>query len=331
MPATSEPPRHVRGLAEQRAKARAERDFTSADVLRSEIEEAGWLVRDTSEGFELAPRPPFEVWPTVRTLSSQTLWNGSLATSRIDEGIRAAGFPDDHATTPSQTVTVGLVVDGWPADLRKCVDAVIAYTDARILAIDLGDVDGAGTVLHELAAQHPGRITEWHVAETPHWRGGSAGWGASRTKLLHLDTGEIHVVMETSTVLDGDAITPLVEAVRAGATAAGWQGVEPDDGGHDWHGAGPGKVTALLGYLFAVRRDRALGAGGFPERAHYYRNADLEFSLSLPGDLVVPDTPLPVHQERHRAYEEVDPAYRDRESRRTYERVLRLLRAEAPR
>jgi hypothetical protein len=44
---------------------------------------------------------------------------------------------------------------------------------------------------------------------------------------------------------------------------------------------------------------------------------------------VVPEGTLPVHQERHRAYHEVDPGYRDRESRRTYDRVLRLLRADS--
>jgi hypothetical protein len=66
--------------------------------------------------------------------------------------------------------------------------------------------------------------------------------------------------------------------------------------------------------------------GGFPPKARYYRNADLEFSLMLPGRLVVPDEKLPVHQERHRGFHDVDPEYRDRESRRTYQRVLELLR-----
>ena len=66
--ATVEPPSHVRGLAERRAEARARRDYAQADVLRERIEEEGWLVRDTPEGFELAPKPPFRVWPTVASL-----------------------------------------------------------------------------------------------------------------------------------------------------------------------------------------------------------------------------------------------------------------------
>ena len=59
--------------------------------------------------------------------------------------------------SPPGTVTVALLVDGWPADVRKCVDALLSYTDAKILALDLGDRDGAGRVLHELARAHPDR------------------------------------------------------------------------------------------------------------------------------------------------------------------------------
>ncbi|GES14063.1 hypothetical protein Amac_076600 [Acrocarpospora macrocephala] len=224
-------------------------------------------------------------------------------------------------------VSVGILVDGWPEDLQTCVESVIAHTSAQIVALDLGDVDGAGAMLHELAARYPDRIKEWHVAEKPHWREGSAGWGAARTKLLHLDTADIHVVLETSTVFEGDAITPLVQELDAdGVEAAGWRGVNPANEGHKWEDAGPGQVKALLGHLFAVRRVTALGVGGFPERARFYRNADLEFSLSLPGTLVVPEKDLPVREERHRGYHDVDPDYRDKESRRTYDRVLKRLR-----
>ncbi|MFJ2028536.1 hypothetical protein [Streptosporangium sp. NPDC087985] len=354
----SEVPPHVTELAELRAEARNNRDYAGADALRDEIEAEGWLVRDTGDGFELTPKPPFEVWPTVssvpvpgkggrpgdqaaspgsglvgrsdenegdpeRMIFSQLLWDASLSVSRLDETITPAEH-EEPVVPP--TVTVGLVVDGWPDDLRDCVRALVAHTEARIICLDLGDVDGAGAVLEELAEEFPHRVEAWHVAETPHWQGGSAGWGESRTKLLELDTSDVHVVMETSTILDGDAITPLVRELADDVVAAGWKGVDPGADGHEWHDAGPGEVRGLLGHLFAVRRDAALAAGGFPAEANYYRNADLEFSLRLPGTLVALGDDLPVHEERHRGYHDVDPGYRDKESRRTYDRVLGLLR-----
>ncbi|MER5622752.1 hypothetical protein ABT061_17095 [Streptosporangium sp. NPDC002544] len=423
----SEVPPEVTSLAERWARARAEHDHAMADALRDEIRAEGWLVQDTAVGFELIPVPPFEAWPTLRSLpenasaagrregspaagrdgsgarpgtsadtgtedaargrdgsadagqvaetadpgrhpgrlgaldaervaeteaaprprpegselvgrsddlhghpewmvSSQLLWDASLSVSRLDETIVAPAEVEEPRAAHS-TVTVALLVDGRPEELRECVRALVARTEARILALDLGNLDGAGAVLQELVREFPHRVEAWHVAELPHWRGGSAGWGESRDKLLRLDTSDVHVVMDTSMILAGDAITPLVKALDDDITAAGWKGVNPREDGQEWLEAEPGEVRALLGHLIAVRRDTALAAGGFPAEARYYRNADLEFSLGLPGILVGLGKDLPVHQERHRGQDDVDPEYRDRESRRTYDRVLRLLRS----
>jgi cysteinyl-tRNA synthetase len=53
--AAEEAPSEVSELAEQRERARAERDFAAADRLREEIAELGWEVRDGPNGFELLP------------------------------------------------------------------------------------------------------------------------------------------------------------------------------------------------------------------------------------------------------------------------------------
>ena len=48
-------PEAVHDLAEQRERARSERDFAAADRLRDEIAALGWEVRDRPGGFELLP------------------------------------------------------------------------------------------------------------------------------------------------------------------------------------------------------------------------------------------------------------------------------------
>jgi cysteinyl-tRNA synthetase len=53
--AAAQAPEDVRSLAEQRERARGERDFAAADRLRDQIAELGWEVRDVSGGFELLP------------------------------------------------------------------------------------------------------------------------------------------------------------------------------------------------------------------------------------------------------------------------------------
>lgn len=296
------------------------------DLDSERIAETEAAPQQRPEGSQLAGRSDDLHGHPDRMVSSQLLWDASLSVSRLDETI----VPPAEVEEPSAahpTVTVALLVDGRPDELRECVRALVARTEAEILALDLGNVDGAGAVLQELVEEFPRRVRAWHVAELPHWRGGSAGWGESRDKLLRLDSSDVHVMMDTSVLLDGDAITPLVKALDDDVTAAGWKGVSPREDHEEWLEAEPGEVRGLLGHLFAIRRDTLLAAGGFPTEARYYRNADLELSLRLPGVLVGLGTDLPLHQERHRGQDGVDLEYRDRESRRTYDRVRNLLRS----
>jgi hypothetical protein len=129
-------------------------------------------------------------------------------------------------------------------------------------------------------------------------------------------------------VLEGDAITPLLAVLEDPAVAAaGWRGVRVVDGWREFEDAPAGEVEALLGYLLAVRRSVALQVP-LPPKARYYRNADMEWSFLVreagAGRLVAMD--LPVRQDRHRGYHDGDPGYRDKESRKTYDRFLQRFR-----
>jgi hypothetical protein len=307
-------PADVRALAERRSAARADRDFAAADRLRDEIATAGWLVTDTPDGFDLRPKPPYDVLASL------------------------ADLPDNSTAADTRRATVSLVVDGWPDDVRTCVEALLAHTadDVVVQALDLGNVDGAGDVLHGYAGP---RVEVWHVDGRPMWTGGSLGWSAARTSLLRADTAQVHVRCDLSTVFTGDALGPLLAAIEADddVVAAGWRGVDVDvaDEWRSFTDAGPGEVDALLGYLLAMRRSTALAAGGPHRKARFYRNADLEFSFALreaaraegrAGRLVVPTGDLPCRQDRHRGYHDTDPELREAESARTYQRLLQRYR-----
>ena len=294
------PPDEVLALLERRAAARAARDFAESDRLRDAIADAGWVVRDGADGATLAPRPPYSVLPSVDALPD-----------RSDE-------PDTHRCT------VALLVEGWPQDVRTCVEALLAHAphDVRIVLLENGSTD-AGPVVHELAGD---RVSELHVER-------AAGWAQARQALVRGDTAAVHVQMDLSTVLEGDAIGPLLEVLEdPSVAAAGWRGVQVVDGWREFEDAGPGEVEALLGYLVAVRRTAALQVP-LPAKARFYRNADMEWSFLLreaareagtAGRLVAVD--LPVRQDRHRGYHDSDPAYRDKESKKTYDRFLQRFR-----
>lgn len=52
---TPEAPVEVAALAEERWQAKQQRDFATADRLRGELKEAGWLVLDQKDGYSLEP------------------------------------------------------------------------------------------------------------------------------------------------------------------------------------------------------------------------------------------------------------------------------------
>jgi hypothetical protein len=288
-------PDDVVALAERRAEARAAKDFAASDRLRDEIAALGWVVRDSADGWALTEKPPYDVLATVRDLPA-------------------------GAGTDQRRCTVALLVEGWPEDVRTCVDALLAHTpeDVIVVLLENGSTD-AGSVVHELAANP--RVQELHVER-------AAGWAEARQALIQHDVATVHVLMDISTVLEGDALTPLLAALDdPGTAAAGWRGVNVTDTWTEFVEAGPGEVEALLGYLIAVRRSAAL-AVPLPAKARFYRNADMEWSFLLrdagAGRLVAMD--LPVRQDRHRGYHDSDPTYRDKESKRTYDRFLQRFR-----
>lgn len=292
-------PAPVVALVELRAAARAAKDFAESDRLREQIAEAGWVVRDGPAGATLTPRPPYAVLASV------------------------ADLPDRRQEPDQRRCSVALLVEGWPADVRTCVEALLQHAPADVVVVLLenGETD-AGAVVHELAQAHPGRVEELHVER-------AAGWGVARQALLDADPATVHVLMDVSTVLEGDALGPVLAAFDdPTVTGAGWRGVAVQDGWASFEPAGPGEVEALLGYLFAVRRAAALQVP-LPAKARFYRNADMEWSFLLReagGRLVVPTSELPVRQDRHRGYHDTPEEFRDKESKKTYDRFLQRFR-----
>ena len=300
-------PREVLDLADKRAAAKAARDFARADELRDQLAAEGYLITDTADGYRLAPKPPFELLASVDAVDV----SGPLA--------------------QSAACAVLLLVDGWPDDVRTCVQALLAHSDhsIRVIALDLGNVDGAGLVLHELAQSAPDRIDELHLAQTLD----QVGWAKAVNALVSVAGSDLVAVMDLSTVLEGDALTPiLTEFADPSVVAAGWRGVDVDLG-DNWRSfvdSGPGEVDAILGYLLVMRRSAALQSTAHP-KARFYRNADMEWCLALReagGRLTVPAGTLPVRQDRHHGYHDSDPEYRDRESKRTYDRLLQRFRGK---
>ena len=139
-------------------------------------------------------------------------------------------------------------------------------------------------------------------------------------------------MLDPSTTFTGDAITPVLEELKKREfVAVGWRGglVNLEDDWRSTDDKGPGEVDVLFSYFFGMHREDALAVRGFSNRALFYRNADIEFSLNLRrsnGRLLQMD--LPLEQGRHHGYHDSDPEYRETQSKKNYDRILERFRGK---
>ena len=289
-------PEVVVELARARLAARAAKDWALADQLRNQIAELGFEVLDVADGFEFKLKSPFPIVSRIGDLRK---------------------FSDKKFSC-----SVGLIADGFVDDLIVSIKAIkeFAPSNCAILILISGKPE-----LFDLAAQLDERTFIAQIQE-------GVGWAEAANALLKFAPSDYIVIMDPSTRFLGDAITPALELLETGEWAAvGWRGglVNVADEWRSVDDKGPGEVDVLFSYFLALNRESAIECGGFNNRAIYYRNADIEFSLRLRqahGHLIQLD--LPLEQARHHGYYDTDPAFRDEQSKKNYDRILERFRGK---
>jgi hypothetical protein len=286
-------PQEVHDLAVARQAARAAKDFVKSDELRNEIAAKGFEVVDVTGGYELRPKKRYAIYESTRDIRP------------INSG--------------KYEITVAMIIDGFHEDAVMTLRTIKANSpDCAITMLVLGD---AGILADELDA----RTSLVVVTE-------NFGWGENANALLRNVTSEFIVIMDPSTRFTGDAITPVLAELKTREfVAVGWRGglVNLEDEWRSIDDKGAGEVDVLFSYYIAMHREDALAARGFSNRAVFYRNADIEFSLGLRhanGRLLQMD--LPLEQDRHHGYHDSDPEYRDAQSKKNYDRILERFRGK---
>jgi hypothetical protein len=285
-------PEQVHELARARQAARAEKNFALSDQLRDEIAAQGFEVVDVATGYELRPKKRFPSYESTRDVRP------------INSG--------------KYEITVAMIVDGFHEDAVATIKAIKEHSECAITVLVIGD---PGILIDQLDA----RTSLVHLTE-------SLGWGECANALLRNITSEFVVIMDPSTRFTGDAITPvLAELKKREYVAVGWRGglVNLEDDWRSIEDKGAGEVDVLFSYFLAVHREDALGAKGFSNRAIYYRNADIEFSLNLrhgQGRLLQMD--LPLEQDRHHGYYDTEEEFRELQSKKNYDRILERFRGK---
>jgi len=278
-------------LAELRFAARAAKDFAKADQLRDEIAALGFEIVDVAGGYEFRPISLYPTYSSTREVK-QIAIKGEIA--------------------------LAMIVDGFIDDAVATVKNIKSHSDVEIVVLVTTD---PGALVGEIDSRTK------LVAFSENF-----GWGECANALLKNISSKYLIIMDPSTRFTGDAITPVLAELNKGEyNAVGWRGglVNTSDEWRSVDDKGPGEVDVLFSYFMALNRADAMSVDGFNNRAIYYRNADMEFSLKLRhsnGRLLQMD--LPLEQDRHHGYYDTDPEFREVQSKKNYDRILERFRGK---
>ncbi len=298
-------PDDVLSAAHDRSKARAERDWATADRLRAEIETAGWTIVDRGTDFALSPAAPPD----------------------IDEGARirygaSRNVPSRLEEPPAGLATVVLVATDYPDDAERAIEAVRANAPAGTSIVVVADAPSEAQTATLASTE------DADDAEVV-WTSERLGHAAALNVGVRRAPAPIVVVMDTSVEPTADVVTPLVRALDdpSVAVAGGWGLTSTDL--RTFEEAPAGDVAAVEAYLMAFRREDYAERGPLDERFRFYRNLDIWWSLVLRDEgegrpprraVVVGDMPVVRHE--HRGWTSLPDDERDRQSKRNFYRII---------
>lgn len=263
---------------------RRERDFAAADALRELLRRGGWDVVDSATGSDL-------------------------------QAVKAP--PSTGAMAVRRAVTALTVIHGWRADAERWLLSIFTHTKVDFEAIVV-DNSGDARIAGWLKSRAAERLRI--IALDP-----PLGFAAAVNAGIEAAAGDVVVLFDPGVELTGDAIAPLLDVLADPAVVvAGPFGLRGRRTMKEFdENPGP-EVDAIESYCIAFRRADAEAIGGFDPKFRFYRMADVEFSFRLRdwGGRAAVVSGLPLERHEHRLWESIEPAERDRLSKRNMYRFL---------
>ena len=297
-------PEDTRARVDERAILRKQGRFEKADVLRTGLSDAGYLVEDTRSIARVRPKTTWE--------KQEEKWRSYSSSVEVPSLLNERDGPD---------FTIGTVACNYLGDLRRCVDSALRHSgssDVEVVVVDNGSTDGTAEWLEEAVASDS-RIRVFHTDHV-------LGDGAAKNIVLKRSRGRTIVLVDTSVEIEGDLFGP-VESMLADQTVGvvGPFGIRSSDLHHFHGGEGEaGEMDAMQAYCFAFRRSRVREVGLMRESFRFYRNLDLDYSFHFKdrGYRIVADPALPVRRHEHRIWSALAEGEREELSKKNYRRFL---------
>jgi hypothetical protein len=303
------PPPEIVEAARRRSAAREARDWSTADLLRVEIEAAGWRVVDSGTDFRLEAVHPPEVvdGDVVRYGRSESV------PSLLEE-------PDKGLAT------VVIVGEADAGEVVRAVAAARRAVPAGVSFVVVANGMGSAAEAEVERAVAPGELELVRTSAR-------LGHASALNIGVRRSIGSIVILLDPSIEAEGDFVTPLVRVLDDPAVAiAGPLGLASADLRKFDQvvapGPGPLPAAAIEGGLVAFRRADAAARGPLDEQFRVPRNLDVWWSLVLRDEgedraprraMVLPDLRLRRHATTATPARQAE---RERLAKRSYYRVL---------
>ncbi len=295
----------------RRSRLRDAGEYRGADIIRADLENAGYVVEDDAKGSRIRPKAEWEKLTEDRDIVSS-----------------AAEVPSLVHERDSREITIGIVACNYVEDVKRAVQSVFKWSNGRdieAVILDNGSTDGTSEWLESLSASDA-RVRVIHADH-------KLGEGAAKNIVLKQSLGRTVVLLDTSAEVCEDIFGRIEEMLdQENVGVAGPFGLRTDNLHHFHDGEGEsGDMDAMQAYCFAFRRSALQEVGLMRESFRFYRNLDIDYSFHFKekGKRILADVSLGVVQHEHRVWSELAEGERDELSLKNYRRFLEKWGARA--
>ncbi|HEX4203897.1 MAG TPA: glycosyltransferase [Ktedonobacteraceae bacterium] len=249
-------PEEILALSHERDLLRRRGQYTRADVLKRQLEDAGYRVKDNPRGAHLVILPSIQV-------------DGK-------EYRTAHHLPSLLTETDLCDFSVLILAHNTSAQARRCVESVLRFagsTNLEIILLDNASHDDT-EVWSETLRLHETRL---HVVRTSRTMGVAEAYNIG----FKQSRGRYILLLNASVELTGDIFTALAHTLSSDDIGlTGPHGLRTEDLRH-FEDSQEQEVEAIDGQCMAMKRTLLQQAGLFDERFRLpsYMDVDLSFAL----------------------------------------------------
>lgn len=291
-------PNEILELSHQRDLLRRRGQYDRADLLKRQIEDAGYRVKDNPRGAHLVILPSIEVDGKLYRTAHQ-----------LPSYLNDADLCD---------FSVNILAQNNIEDVRRCITSVLRF--AGHINVEIILVDNASHDRLDLWVENLKNLDERiRFVRTSR----PVGTAEARNMGLKLSRGHHILLLDANMELTGDIFTALTETLaqeQVGLT--GIRGLRTDDLRH-FVECRETEVEAIDGLCMALRRNLLTQCGMFDEGYRFPAYMDIDFSFAIRNTgaetILTPRLPIVSHPE---PFSTTDDHEQARQTKRNFYRFL---------